>query len=117
MIGSLRRQKHYNFFSSIIHDIVNYYLFVKKHSSLCHNIIVNDGKIYIFKFKRWINFLKNNNNSFCQCGNWPKGNCPHGFIHLIATHCVAYLPTHIITCYNFLLIPMINTHLHRYLIA
>ncbi len=38
------------FFSSIIHDIVNYYLFVKKNSSLYHNIIVDDGKIYHFKF-------------------------------------------------------------------
>jgi hypothetical protein len=52
MIGNLEDKNIITYFSSIIHEIVNYYLFVKKCSSLCHNIIVNDEKIYNFKFKK-----------------------------------------------------------------
>jgi len=37
-----------------------------------HNIIVDDGKqIIISNFKNEFNIWKNNNYSFCQCGNWP----------------------------------------------
>jgi hypothetical protein len=67
---TLKSKKIVTFFSLIIHDIVNYYLFVKEHCSLCHNIKVDDGHI-ISNFTKRIHFLKNNNNLFCQYGNWP----------------------------------------------
>jgi hypothetical protein len=34
-----------------------------------HNIIIDDEKYVISKYEKQIHVLKNDNNSFCQCGN------------------------------------------------